>query len=438
MVDWAGSFGSDHALLCLPTHAHGKIRNPCTHRPTRFDTDLDADEWDLWRQILNNFTPSSNISLLSPEHINNCVDAIHMAFHEACSQTMKKIGAQLECQARWWTDECHNASLALQTATLQERKDKARRLKTVVRAAKQSWADNYITTANIWEVALWRHSQCSSHIPALMNHDGELVFNHEDISSLLCERFFAEDNGSIPLHMHDDPPLQDVCAWLAFGDGELWELLRETKNNSAPSTSGVGWFLLKQGWAQVGQLLTNVFNSCIRLGHHPARWREAVVTVIPKPDKPDYSQAKAHQPISLLENMSKLMEKAVAKRMQHDIVAHELIPTQQFGGQAHSLCLDVGLTLTHDVQTAHAAGLKVGIVLFDVKGFFDNVNRARMSAVLRNMGFGGDFVGWSAAFLKDQKVRLRFNNITSAEHNQQVGVPQGSPLSPVFSIAYMS
>ena len=136
--------------------------------------------------------------------------------------------------------------------------------------------------------------------------------------------------------------------------------------------------------------------------------------------------------------MSKLMEKAVAKRLQHDIVAHKLIPTQQFRGRSHSLCLDTGLTLIHDVQTTHAAGLKVGIVLFDVKGFFDNVNHTRMSAVLENMGFGADFIRWSAAFLHGRKVHLRFNNITSAERDQPVGVPQGSPLSLVFSIAYTS
>ena len=70
--------------------------------------------------------------------------------------------------------------------------------------------------------------------------------------------------------------------------------------------------------------------------------------MIPKPDKPDYSRVKAHRPISLLENMSKLMEKAVAKRLQHDIVTHELIPTQQFGGRSHSSCLDAGFTLIHD------------------------------------------------------------------------------------------
>ena len=437
-VSWEDSFGSDHALIRLFVYPSHAMRSPRTHHPTKFDTDLDADDWDLWRHILNDFTPSPTTALLNPDMVDSCVDAIHFAFHEACAQTMKKVGRQPARRARWWTEDCRAASLRLQHASAENRRALARTFKATVRAAKRNWANEYISTANIWEVASWRHGRRSSHIPALVNHDGVLAFDHEEIASLLSERFFAEDTGTIPLRFPDDPPPRVERTWAPFGEGELWELLRKTKNNSAPGTSGVGWFLIKQGWAQVGELLTNVFNACIRLGHHPARWREAVVTVIPKPDKPDYSRAKAHRPISLLENMSKLMEKAVANRMQHDIVAHELIPTIQFGGRAHSSCLDAGMTLIHDVQTAHAAGLKVGIILFDVKGFFNNVNHARMSAVLANMGFGADFVRWSSAFLEGRRVRLHFNNVTSAEREQPVGVPQGSPLSPVFSIAYTS
>jgi hypothetical protein len=138
--------------------------------------------------------------------------------------------------------------------------------------------------------------------------------------------------------------------------------------------------------------LIKVFNACLSLGHHPARWKEAKVVAILKPNKPDYSLPKAHRPISLLETMSKLLEKAVAKHMQHDIVVHELIHTNQFGGRTHSLCLDVGLTLLHDVQSAHRAGLKAGILLFDIRGFFDNVNHGRMSAILENSGYPPEVV----------------------------------------------
>lgn len=161
------------------------------------------------------------------------------------------------------------------------------------------------------------------------------------------------------------------------------------------------------------------------------------MVVIPKSNKTDYSSAKAHRPISLLETMSKLLEKAIAKRVQNEIVAHDLIPSIQFGGRSHSLCLDAGLTLLHDIQAAHAAGLKVGMVLFDVKGFFNSVNHNRMIGILSNLGFSSEIVEWAHTLLANWRVHLYFNSITSDEREQPV-VPQGSLLSPVFSIIYTS
>jgi hypothetical protein len=311
-------------------------------------------------------------------------------------------------------------------------------LKKVVREAKRQWADEYITTANVWEVAAWRHGRRSSHIPALRNHNNALVYEHEELASLLSERFFAEEAEPVPLHFPDNPAPQLARLFKLFTETELDALLRQTSNKSAPGTSGIGWHLLKRGWAAVKDHLTSIYNACFLLGHHLAWWREAKVVVIPKPDKPDYSLPKAHHPISLLETMSKLLEKAVAKRMQHDIVKHELIQANQFGGRAHSLCLDAGLALIHDVQEAHRRGLKCGILLFDVRGFFDNVNHGRMMAILENLGYAPELVRWSKAFLKDRKVRLSFNNVIAEERGQPIGVPQGSPLSPVYSITYTS
>ena len=147
---------------------------------------------------------------------------------------------------------------------------------------------------------------------------------------------------------------------------------------------------------------------------------------------------EAHRPISLLETMSKLLEKAIAKRFQFDLVKYELVPTSQFGGWMHLSCLDVAMTLIHDIQSAHVAGLKTGMLLFDVKGFFNNINHDRMVAILDNMGFDWCTTHWVGEFLRDRKVHLSFNNITAEERTQPVGVPQGLPLSPVLSIIYPS
>jgi hypothetical protein len=119
-------------------------------------------------------------------------------------------------------------------------------------------------------------------------------------------------------------------------------------------------------------------------------------------------------------------------------VKHELIPTNQFGGCTHSSSLNAGLTLIHDVQTAYVNGLKVGILVFDVHGFFNNVNHMCLTAIIHNMGFAPSLAQWAESFLANGKVHLWFNNITLDKWEQPVGVPQGSLLLPILSIAYMS
>ena len=352
---------------------------------------------------------------------------------------MKKRGSKPGFNAKWWNEECRALAKQLREAQSDEEKTPlARSLKTLIATRKRQWADEYISSACIWEVAAWRHGRKSSHIPALRDSDGVMKFDHADMAEMLAECFFAEEGQPIPLSFSDDPPQRHIREFVPLVNEELERQLKLTSNTSAPGSSGIGWLILKKAWPVISANLTNIYNACLRLGYHPTRWKEASVVVIPKPGKDDYSLAKSHRPISLLKTMSKLMEKGIAKRFQHDLVAHELVASTQFRGRMHSSCLDMALMLVHDVQTAHRTGLKAGMVLFDVKGFFDNINHKRMVAVLENLGFDQITTGWIRTFLHERKVCLKFNCITSEERIQPVRVPQGSPLSLVLSIIYTS
>ena len=98
----------------------------------------------------------------------------------------------------------------MQAATsTDERRACNKALKKAVKAAKRNWADQYITTANIWEVAAWRHGRRSSHIPALVRNDGQLTFDHEEMAGLLSDRFFAEESSDILFKFDDDPEPHD-------------------------------------------------------------------------------------------------------------------------------------------------------------------------------------------------------------------------------------
>jgi hypothetical protein len=42
--------------------------------------------------------------------------------------------------------------------------------------------------------------------------------------------------------------------------------------------------LIKWTWDADPERMTNLLDTCLRAGHHPKPWKEAVVCVIPKPN----------------------------------------------------------------------------------------------------------------------------------------------------------
>ena len=84
--------------------------------------------------------------------------------------------------------------------------------------------------------------------------------------------------------------------------------------------------------------------------------------------------AKNYHPISSLECMGKQLKKVVVHLIYSNLTNFLLVPINQYGGQVSSSMLDVGLALLHDIQSAQKASLKAGLLLFDIQGFFDNIN----------------------------------------------------------------
>jgi hypothetical protein len=269
-VNFGASAGLDHALIRTIASTPVPVYRAKVDRTERFDTDISAEEWEEWERLLRFFLPPI-IPLHDPYQVDAAVDAIYMAFNEACKATMKIVGLAPGFNSCWWNDECREVARAMRGGFWMDEEQRAanKHLKKVVREAKRQWADEYITTANVWEVAAWRHGRRSSHIPALRNHDNTLVYDHEELASLLSERFFAEEAEPIPPRFHDNPEPRPARPFVPFTEEELDKLLRHTTNKSAPGTLGIGWFLLKKGWGAVKDHLLTIYNACFTIGHHP-------------------------------------------------------------------------------------------------------------------------------------------------------------------------
>ena len=169
------------------------------------------------------------------------------------------------------------------------------------------------------------------------------------MASALQRRFF-KDQAPIPSSLQDDPPPIPQRPHMPITENEIAEALKPTSNTSAPGISGHGYKLIKWTWEAAPEWFVILFNSCLFTSYHPESWKKAVIAVVPKPGKSDYSLPKSYRPVALLECLSKLLKKVMAKRILHEVGEFALVPTNQFGARPHSSTTHAGLALMHDIS----------------------------------------------------------------------------------------
>ena len=209
-----------------------------------------------------------------------------------------------------------------------------------------------------------------------------------------------------------------------------------TATHTAPGPSGVGYKLLKWAHQARPDYLPHLLNLCLNTGYHP--WKTATVIMINKPQKPDYTIPKAYHPIALLECTGKLLEKIIAKQINADIEQFDLLPMTQFGSRPKHNAIDAVASLVHKIQSTITTGHAGALLLFDISGFFDNVNPVCTTVILRNKGFPPSVCTWTLSFLTERKAAIQMGHYISEPFPVLNGTPQGSPLSPILSALYTS
>jgi hypothetical protein len=184
-----------------------------------------------------------------------------------------------------------------------------------------------------------------------------------------------------------------------------------TSNKSAPGPSGVGFKLLKWAHFTRPDYLPFLFNLCLDSGTH--LWKTATIVMVNKLQKPDYSVPKAYHPIALMECTSKLLKKIVTKRFNSDIQGFNLLSMSQFGSQPHHNAIDAVACLVYQIQGTLVTGHVGALLLFDISGFFDNINPLRTHSILHNKGFPPNVCEWTLSFLTGREASIKMENYVS-------------------------
>jgi hypothetical protein len=128
----------------------------------------------------------------------------------------------------------------------------------------------------------------------------------------------------------------------------------------------------------------------------------------------------------------------VAQRLAAQANVCGLINPLQCGSVPGKSAADAALTLTTHVESLQRFKHKVSTLFLDIKGGFDNVSANILMAHLRMKGVSPYLIAWIGSFLRERTCRLVFQGAPHTFRPVQVGVPQGSPISPLLFVIYVS
>ena len=176
-------------------------------------------------------------------------------------------------------------------------------------------------------------------------------------------------------------------------------------------------------------LLTDIYRASYLLSYLPEAWLKIRVIFIPKPGKDDYGIAKAFRPISLMNFIMKILEKAIVWHNEEMVMENNPFHYTQHGFRKGRSCESALTQAVGIIETAFAKqNITVGVSL-DINGAYDNITNNGMEEAMRKRGCDPLFIAWYSDFLRSREISVEYKGIKST-HYPVKGAPQGGIGSP--------
>ena len=217
---------------------------------------------------------------------------------------------------------------------------------------------------------------------------------------------------------------------------EIRRVIQAVPAKKAPGCDGIPNAVLKLIQKEIAPVLYYLFNSSLNLGYYPAKLKESITVVLRKPEKKDYSDPKAYRPIALLNTLGKLLESILANRISAIAERYDLLPNTHMGGRRLRSTDHAIHYLLERTSEAWRQGKVASLLLLDVTGAFDKVSHPRLIADLRRKRLDDKIIKWIASFLTNRSTELVIPGYRTDKRAIDIGIPQGSPLSPILFLFY--
>ncbi len=95
------------------------------------------------------------------------------------------------------------------------------------------------------------------------------------------------------------------------------------------------------------------------------------------------------------------------------------------------------MTLIYDIQLVKQDKKVTSVLFINIKGAFDHVSANQLIKICIKLDLPKSLYSWIDSFLVDKKIQLAFNNRKSIKTDIQIGISQGSSISPILFLIYI-
>jgi len=210
--------------------------------------------------------------------------------------------------------------------------------------------------------------------------------------------------------------------------------------SSSNSTCALDFFptiLLKQCIDPLLQPITTLLNFCITESTFPSDFKHALVRPLLKKHALPKDDLSSYRPISNLAFLSKILERALHKRLSTHLSSFSSIsPFQSAYRKFHSVETTL-LKIQNDLLLSLDKKKVSALVLLDLSAAFDTVDHSLLLSRLSSyFGISGTALSILSSYLASRAQSVVIGTETSVPSVVSCGVPQGSVLGPLLFTLY--